>query len=115
MKIGILSRSPKIYSTARLVEAAEERGHEVMVVNPLKCYMNITGNHPDVYYKPKNSQEKLEFDAVVPRIGVSATVYGAAVLRQFEVAGVYALNGSVAITRSRDKLRAHQLLARKEV
>lgn len=115
MRIGILSRSPKIYSTARLVEAAEEKGHEVMVVNPLKCYMNITGNHPDVYYKPKNEQEKLEFDAVIPRIGASATVYGAAVLRQFEVAGVYAVNGSVALTRSRDKLRAHQLLARKEV
>ncbi|MDP5110515.1 MAG: 30S ribosomal protein S6--L-glutamate ligase [Rickettsiaceae bacterium] len=115
MKIGILSRSPKIYSTARLVKEAEERGHEVTVVNPLKCYMNITGNHPDVYYKHKKVQEKLEFDAIVPRIGASATIYGAAVLRQFEVAGVYTVNGSVAITRSRDKLRSHQLLARKEV
>jgi ribosomal protein S6--L-glutamate ligase len=115
MKIGILSRSSEIYSTSRLVEAAEKRGHEVQVVNPLKCYMNITDNHPDVYFKSKGKSQKLEFDAVIPRIGASTTVYGAAVLRQFEVAGVYALNGSVAITRSRDKLRAHQLLARKSV
>ena len=115
MKIGILSRSSKIYSTNKLVEAAEKRGHDVMVVNPLKCYMNITGNHPDVYFKPNNEQQKLEFDAVIPRIGASATIYGSAILRQFEVAGVYAVNGSVAITRSRDKLRAHQLLARKNV
>jgi ribosomal protein S6--L-glutamate ligase len=115
MKIGILSRSSEIYSTSRLIEAAEERGHEVKVVNPLKCYMNITDNLPDVYFKTKNKSLKLEFDAVIPRIGASTTIYGAAVLRQFEVAGVYALNGSVAITRSRDKLRAHQLLARKKV
>jgi ribosomal protein S6--L-glutamate ligase len=115
MKIGILSRSSKIYSTQRLVEAAEKRGHEVVVVNPLKCYMNITASNPDVYYKSKKIQKKLEFDAIIPRIGASATSYGAAVLRQFEVAGVYTVNGSVAITRSRDKLRAHQLLARKDV
>lgn len=115
MKIGILSRSTKIYSTKRLIEAAESRGHEVMVVNPLKCYMNITSDKPDVHYKTKDTKQKLEFDAVIPRIGASATLYGSAVLRQFEVDEVYALNGSVAITRSRDKLRAHQLLARKHV
>jgi len=115
MRIGILSRSATIYSTRRLVEAAEARGHEVMVVNSLKCYMNITSNRPDVHYKTKDIKQKLEFDAVIPRIGASATTYGSAVLRQFEVAGVYALNGSVALTRSRDKLRAHQLLARKNV
>lgn len=115
MRIGILSRSAKIYSTAKLVEAAEDRGHEVTVVNPLKCYMNITSTNPDVHYKTNTIQKKLEFDAVIPRIGASVTVYGSAVLRQFEVAGIYVLNGSVSITRSRDKLRAHQLLARKHV
>lgn len=115
MRIGILSRSSQIYSTARLVEAAEARGHEVTVVNPLKCYMNITATCPNVHYKTKDVQQKLEFDAIIPRIGASVTMYASAVLRQFEVAGVYVLNGSVSITRSRDKLRAHQLLARKHV
>lgn len=115
MRIGILSRSAKIYSTAKLVEAAEDRGHEITVVNPLKCYMNITSTNPDVHYKTNTIQKKLEFDAIIPRIGASVTVYGSAVLRQFEVAGIYVLNGSVSITRSRDKLRAHQLLARKHV
>ena len=115
MRIGILSRSSKIYSTRRLVEAAKERGHEVKVVNVLKCYMNITANKPDVYYKTHLEQCKLDFDAVIPRIGAKVTSYGTAVLRQFEVSGVFPLNGSVAITRSRDKLRAHQLLARKNL
>jgi len=115
MRIGILSRSTKIYSTAKLIEAAEDRGHEVTVVNPLKCYMNITSTNPDVHYKTSTIQKKLEFDAVIPRIGASVTIYGSAVLRQFEIAGIYVLNGSVSITRSRDKLRAHQLLARKNV
>ena len=115
MRIGILSRSTKIYSTAKLIEVAEDRGHEVTVVNPLKCYMNITSTNPDVHYKTRTIQKKLEFDAVIPRIGASVTIYGSAVLRQFEIAGVYVLNGSVSITRSRDKLRAHQLLARKNV
>jgi len=118
MKLGILSRSMKIYSTRRLVEAAKKRGHEVKVVNVLKCYMNITANNPDIYYKTNSlsSKDKLEFDAVIPRIGAKkVTSYGIAVLRQFEVAGVKALNGSVAITRAGDKFRAHQLLARKNI
>lgn len=115
MKLGILSRSKKIYSTRRLVEAAQKRGHEVKVVDVLKCYVNITSNNPHIYYKNDFEKSKLEFDAVIPRIGSKVTSYGAAVLRQFEVSGVYSLNGSVAITRSRDKLRAHQLLARKNV
>lgn len=115
MRIGILSRNPNIYSTNRLVEAAKARGHEVMVVNPLKCYMNITDSRPEVHYKTGGVPKKLEFDAIIPRIGASVTTYASAVLRQFEVAGVYVLCGSVAITRSRDKLRAHQLLARKHV
>ena len=115
MRIGILSRSAKIYSTARLVEAAEGLGHEVTVINPLKCHMNITSAKPDVYYKDHSEQRRLDFDAVIPRIGASVTKYGTAVLRQFEVDEVYTLNSSVAITRSRDKLRAHQVLARKHI
>lgn len=111
LKIGILSRNPKLYSTRRLIEAAEMRGHEVQVVDALKCYMNITANQPSVHYK----KQVLKFDAVIPRIGASVTSYGTAVLRQFEVSGVYCLNESLAISRSRDKLRAHQLLARKGV
>ncbi|WP_226661207.1 30S ribosomal protein S6--L-glutamate ligase [Microbulbifer aggregans] len=116
MKICILSRNRKLYSTRRLIEAAEERGHEVRVVDALKCYMNITANDPNVYYqKNEGDVEELRFDAVIPRIGASITSYGCAVLRQFEVANVYSINESIAITRSRDKLRAHQLLARKGI
>ncbi|MCS5711349.1 30S ribosomal protein S6--L-glutamate ligase [Candidatus Berkiella aquae] len=111
MKIGILSRDAKLYSTKRLVEAAEQRGHEVQTVDVLKCYMNITANQPSVHYK----KQVLKFDAIIPRIGASVTAYGTAVLRQFEVGGVYSVNESIAISRSRDKLRAHQLLARKGV
>jgi len=117
MKIGVLSRNSKLYSTRRLVEAARARGHEVRVVDVLKCYMNITANNPVVYYKSPGAPapEALEFDAVIPRIGASVTGYGCAVLRQFEVCGTYSVNESIAITRSRDKLRAHQLLARKGI
>ena len=115
MRIGILSRNKNLYSTKRLVEAAVERGHDVKVVDVLKCYMNVTANSRTVYYKVSDTREQLEFDAVIPRIGASVTAYGTAVLRQFEVGGVYSVNESVAISRSRDKLRAHQLLARKGV
>lgn len=112
MKIGILSRNPKLFSTHRLVEVGQERGHEMKVINPLRCYMNITSHRPAIYYK----DEQLEgFDAVIPRIGASITFYGLAVLRQFEMMGVYALNESVAIGRSRDKLRSLQLLSRKGI
>ncbi|MBN9286779.1 MAG: ribosomal protein S6 modification protein [Gammaproteobacteria bacterium 39-13] len=111
MKIGILSRDPRLYSTRRLVEAAEQRGHEVQVIDVLKCYMNITANQPSVHYR----KQILKFDAIIPRIGASVTSYGTAVLRQFEVSGIYSVNESIAISRSRDKLRAHQLLARKGV
>lgn len=110
MNIAILSRNPDLYSTSRLVEAAGERGHTTRVIDPLRCYMNITTANPSVHYKG----EKLEgFDAVVPRIGASITFYGTAVLRQFEMMGVYGVNESIAISRSRDKLRSMQLLARK--
>jgi len=109
LNIAILSRNPKLYSTRRLVEAAEERGHDVQVLNTLKCYMDIASHQPSMHYK---GRELEPFDAVIPRIGASVTFYGAAVLRQFEMMGAYPLNESVAITRSRDKLRSLQILAR---
>ena len=110
MKLAILSRGPKLYSTRRLREAAEMRGHEVLIADPLKCYMNIATHNPTVYLRG----EKVEgVDAVIPRIGASITFYGTAVLRQFEMMGVYCVNESVAIARSRDKLRSLQLLSRK--
>lgn len=108
MKIGILSRDPSLYSTSRLREAAERRGHEVEVVDYLRCYMNITAHKPAVIFKGK----KLRFDAVIPRIGATHTFYGTAVVRQFEMMGVFCANESQAIVRSRDKLRSLQLLAR---
>ena len=112
MKIGILSRNRKLYSTRRLVEAAEQRGHEVQVIDHLRCYMNITSHRPSVLFK---GEQLKDFDAIIPRIGASVTFYGTAVLRQFEMMGVYPLNESVAISRSRDKLRSIQLLARKGI
>jgi len=112
MKIALLSRNPNLYSTKRLVEAAEAAGHEVRRLDVLRCYMNITSAKPTIHYKGSTLEE---FDAVIPRIGASVTFYGAAVLRQFEMMGVYPLNESVAVTRSRDKLRASQLLARKGI
>ncbi len=112
MKIGILSRNRKLYSTRRLVEAAEERGHDVRVVDTLKCYMDINSSSPAIYYRG----EKLDdYDAVIPRIGASITDYGTAVIRQFEMMGVYCLTESIPLGRSRDKLRALQLLSRKGV
>jgi len=112
MKIAVLSRNPKLYSTSRIVEAGEKRGHTMEVVDPLFCYMDITSQRPVVYYRNKKLDD---FDAVIPRIGASVTFFATAVLRQFEVMGVYSVNESVAISRSRDKLRAMQLLARKGI
>jgi len=112
MKIAILSRNPKLYSTIRLIEAAKERGHEIRVLDALRCYMDITSHRPAIHYKDEVLQG---FEAVIPRIGASVTFYGTAVLRQFEMMGVYSLNESVAISRSRDKLRALQLLSRKGI
>ncbi|MFW5489324.1 MAG: 30S ribosomal protein S6--L-glutamate ligase [Desulfovibrio sp.] len=112
MKIAILSRKKSLYSTTALFEAAKARGHEVLVINPLRCYMNITSHNPTIHYKG----EKLDdVDAIIPRIGPSITFFGTAVVRQFEMMGTYSLNESVAITRSRDKLRSLQLLARKGI
>jgi ribosomal protein S6--L-glutamate ligase len=112
MKIAVLSRNKNLYSTRRLIEAAQARGHEVFTYDVLRCYMNITSMRPSIHYKGENLTG---FDAVIPRIGASVTFYGTAVLRQFEMMGVYPLNESVAITRSRDKLRSLQLLARKGI
>ena len=112
MKIGILSRNSRLYSTRRLVEAAIERGHKVHVLDVLRCYMNISSHRPTIHYK---GRELSGFDAVIPRIGASVTAYGTAVLRQFEMMGVYPLNESVAISRARDKLRALQLLSRRGI
>lgn len=112
MRIAILSRNPDLYSTRRLKEAALERGHEVRIIDVLKCYMNINIQNPSIHVK---GVELPPFDVVIPRIGASVTTYGTAVLRQFEMMGVYPLNESVAITRSRDKLRSLQLLSRKGI
>ena len=108
----MLARNAGLYSHKRLVAAARARGHEIEVVDTLKCYMNIASHRPEVRYKGRNLEG---FDAVIPRIGASVTFYGLAVLRQFEMMGVYPLNESVAIGRSRDKLRALQLLSRKGI
>ncbi|MCA2018119.1 30S ribosomal protein S6--L-glutamate ligase [Vibrio tritonius] len=112
MKIGILSRNGSLYSTRRLIEACQQRGHEVKVIDALRCYMNINSDKPQIHFK---GEELIDFDAIIPRIGASVTFYGTAVLRQFEMMGVYPVNESVAISRSRDKLRSMQLLSRKGI
>ena len=108
MKLAILSRNAKLYSTRRLVEAARERRHTVRVLDPLRCYLRISSDGFGMHYKGRPIGE---YDAVIPRIGASVTRYGSAVLRQFELMGSYTPNPSDAIARARDKLRAHQLLA----
>jgi ribosomal protein S6--L-glutamate ligase len=112
MKIAVLSRNQRLYSTQRIVEAARGRGHEVRVIDPLRCYMSISSETPEIHYRGENLTG---FDAVIPRIGASITFYGTAVLRQFEMLGAYALNESLAIARSRDKLRCLQLMAKKNI
>ncbi|TAK39566.1 MAG: 30S ribosomal protein S6--L-glutamate ligase, partial [Lysobacteraceae bacterium] len=108
MKLAILSRNAKLYSTRRLVEAARQRGHSVRVLDPLRCYLRIRSDGFAMHYKGRPIGD---YDAVVPRIGASITRYGTAVLRQFELMGSHTPNPSDAIARARDKLRAHQLLA----
>jgi ribosomal protein S6--L-glutamate ligase len=109
MKIALLTRNPKLFSHRRLIEAAEKRGHEIVPIDYLRCYMNITSKKPEL----RLLGERLTgFDCAIPRIAASHTFYGLAVLRQFEMMGVYPLNESVAIGRSRDKLRSLQILAR---
>ena len=112
MKIGILSTNPRLYSTRRLLEAGKARGHDIMVINHKRCYMNIASHRPEIHYKGESIED---IDAIIPRIGASVSFYGAAVVRQFEMMGVYSVNESVAITRSRDKLRASQLMSRKGI
>lgn len=112
MKIAILSREPNSYSTKRMVEAGRAKGHEVDVINTLHCYMDITSSRPTVRY---HGEELPRYDAIIPRIGASITFYGTAVARQFEMMGTFNVNESVAISRSRDKLRSLQLLSRKGI
>jgi ribosomal protein S6--L-glutamate ligase len=109
MKIAMLARNANLYSHKRLVEAAEERGHTLDILNTLRCTMNITSHRPTVIY---NGETMSGYDAVIPRIGASITHYGLAVLRQFEMMDVWPLNESVAVGRSRDKLRSMQIFAK---
>lgn len=109
MKIAILSRNKELYSTQRLVEAGEARGHDMLVVDHLKCNIEIEEDNPSVYYQGHYLND---LDAVIPRIGASVTFYGTAVVRQFEMRGVFSATGSQALLRSRDKLRSLQLLAK---
>jgi ribosomal protein S6--L-glutamate ligase len=112
MKIGILSRNKRLYSTRRLKEAARARGHSVLVIDPLRCYMNVTSETPAVHFNGKPLED---LDAVIPRIGASISFYGAAVVRQFELMGVFALNEALGISQARDKLRSLQLLSRRGI
>jgi ribosomal protein S6--L-glutamate ligase len=112
MKLAILSRNTKLYSTQRLVDAARARGHTVRVLDPLRCYMRISPGQFEMHYK---GRELSDYDAVIPRIGASVTFYGTAVLRQLEMMGLYTPNPSDAILRARDKLRSHQMLARQDI
>ena len=112
MKIAIISRNAKLYSPTRMVEEAKAKGHEVRVIDPLRCYMTIASQRPTIHYK---GEELTGYDAIIPRIGASITFFGTAVVRQFEMMNVYSINESVAISRSRDKLRSLQLLARKGI
>lgn len=109
MKITILSREPNSYSTQRLVEAAKKLGHEAIVIDHTKCYVDIEKNNPGIHY---NGKELTGVDAIIPRIGSSVTSYGSALIRQFEMKRIYSSVSSLALVRSRDKLRSMQLLAR---
>ncbi|MCV2884101.1 30S ribosomal protein S6--L-glutamate ligase [Aestuariibacter sp. AA17] len=112
MKVAILSRNAKLYSTRRLKEAGEALGHQVDIIDTMHCYMDITSSKPMVRFK---GEPLPQYDAVIPRIGASVTFYGTAVVRQFEMTGSFSVNESVAISRSRDKLRSMQLLSRKGI
>ncbi len=108
MKLAILSRNTKLYSTRRLVEAARQRGHTVRVLDPLRCYMRISSTGFSMHYKGK---PVVGYDAVIPRFAATVTRYGNAVLRQFELMGTYAPNPSASFARARDKLLCQQLMA----
>lgn len=112
MKIAVLSRNEKLYSTRRLIKAAKDRGHKAEVIDFLKCYFVIEKGNPEIYY---NGAKLTGIDAVIPRIGASRTFYGTAVIRQFEMMNIFCANESQAITRSRDKLRTMQILSRERL
>ncbi|HEX8298887.1 MAG TPA: 30S ribosomal protein S6--L-glutamate ligase [Rubricoccaceae bacterium] len=112
MRVAILSRNPALYSTRRLVEAAETRGHETIVLDTLRCTGHLTATGPEVHYEGTRIEPP---DVLIPRIGSSITSYGLSIVRQFEAMGVWSLAQSIGVTRSRDKLRAHQFLARKGI
>ncbi|TWT97707.1 Ribosomal protein S6 modification protein [Botrimarina colliarenosi] len=112
MKLGILSTAPKCYSTARLRQAAEERGHNVKVLNTLRFAIDLEAGEPDLYFR---SKELSDYDAIIPRIGASITYFGTAVVRQFEQMDVYTPNTANGISNSRDKLRSMQILSRHEI
>lgn len=112
LRIAVLSREEHNYSTHRLVTEGEKRGHVVEVIDTTRCYMALSALAPEVHY---DGQRLPRYDAVVPRIGASITAYGTAVVRQFETIGTYCVNGSDGITASRDKLQAHQILARHKI
>ncbi|CAA6827669.1 MAG: Ribosomal protein S6 glutaminyl transferase [uncultured Thiotrichaceae bacterium] len=108
MKIALLSRNKELYSSKRLIEAAKEREHDIIVLDALRCYMNIATDKPTMHYR---GEEVQGVDAIIPRIGASVSFYGTAVVRQFEMMNTYSLNKSLGITRSRDKLHCMQLLS----
>lgn len=112
MKIAILSRNPQLYSTSRLYEAGKERGHEMLILDHLKCSISCDVEKPKVLYK---GEQINDLDAIIPRIGASVTFYGTAIVRQFEMSGVFTTNSSIAITRSRDKLRSVQIFSRHKI
>lgn len=109
MNIVILSRNPNLYSTSRLVEAAQKRKHHVEIIDPLKCEIIIEKKNPAIFYKGRKVEN---IDAVIPRIGASVTFYGTAVVRQFEMMKIFSTVESQALVRSRDKLRSLQVLSR---
>ncbi len=112
MRIAILATNPSLYSHKRLRQAGEDAGHDVQIINPLYCYMNVAASCPKIHYR---GGPLPFYDAIIPRIGASNTFYGTAVLRHLETMGIYTLNESIAISRSRDKFRSLQLLARKGI
>jgi ribosomal protein S6--L-glutamate ligase len=112
MKIGILSRNPRLYSTIRLVETAKGRGHDVDLIDHLKCYVVMEKGKPAIHYQGRTLTG---YDAIIPRIGSSVTFYGTAIVRQFEMMNVFSANESQAIVRSRDKLRTMQILSRAHI
>lgn len=113
MNILILAKNPDLYTHQRLVEAGKARGHDVRIINTAACFMNISSSQPKIYYR--GGDALVDIDAIIPRIGASSTFYGCSVVRQFEAMGIYSINSSIAISRSRDKLRSLQLLSRKGV